>query len=198
MMKKLITASMLISVLLIASACVHPPTPHVKGDRPLMPPPPPLLFPAPPMLGFLDGYDVYVVVNVSENVVFYQGAWYRLHNYEWHRGSAHNGPWHKVPPGHIPRTLRGLPHNMKDRVKTQQHLKHHDVERNWRQWDKERKDKKQDRMERKKDRKERDMERPEKRGNSKDKRSKNKRGKNGDDKEDDNGKKGKKGKGRWK
>jgi len=131
--KKLLFACFLVAILIVASACVPPPGPRVRGGYLL---PPPLIFPAPPLLAFWPDYDVYISVNISADLVFYKGAWYRRHGGNWYRAGGHNGPWRFVPPGQVPKSLRGLPGDLKQGVRGRNRVKHKEMEKNWRQWEK--------------------------------------------------------------
>ena len=135
MKNRMILATVLAMAFMFSSACVPPPGPSIKRHQRIMfPPPPPLLFPAPPMLTFWPAYGVYVSVNVSDDVVFFQGRWYRMHGGNWYRAGGHNGPWKNVPPGQLPKSLRGLPGNPKGHLKGLPRVRHDDMERNWRKW----------------------------------------------------------------
>ena len=135
-MKKIILASLFVSVIVFVSACVPPPGPRVRGDH--FPPPPALFFPAPPLLSYWPDYDIYVSMNISSDLVFYRGYWYRKHGEHWYRSNSYNGTWKFMPPGQLPKQFRGLPGNMRDRIQAQPRIRHHDMESNWRKWERDR------------------------------------------------------------
>jgi len=195
--KKYVLAALLISLIIVTAACVPPPGPGVKGGH-LPPLPPPLLFPAPPLLAFWPDYDIYVCMNVSSDLVFYRGTWYRKHDGGWYRGGDYNGPWKWVPPGQMPKSLRGLPVNARDRLRGQPSVTHQDMKKNWRKWEQERKsEKKRDRtkvQDKKQDRAPKHMEQNDKR--SRDEKSKDQwqEKKNRSQKEDTEKERGSKGK----
>jgi len=111
-----------------------------------VPPPPPLLLPAPPLMIPLllpiPGAAIYLAADVPDNLIFHSGYWYRQRENIWFRAEVYNGEWSRIPPGHVPKSLRNLPENFKDKAYGQPRIKHRELKRNWKKWDKENKWKK--------------------------------------------------------
>jgi len=106
-----------------------------------VPPPPPLLLPAPPLMVplplLIPGPAIYLAPEAPEDLIFHSGYWYRQREHMWFRAEVYNGQWSRIPPGHVPKSLRDLPENLKDNAYGQPRIKHSELKRKWKQWDKE-------------------------------------------------------------
>lgn len=107
--------------------------------------PPFMVFPAPPQLVVIPETHVYAVPDVDVDIFFYGGWWYRPWEGRWYRSRSYDSGWlyyrgvpdfyGRVPPGwrHDYRERRWQGHRWDHRP-----IPHHDVQRNWRSWEKNR------------------------------------------------------------
>lgn len=86
-----------------------------------------------PILGTL----VYLVLDMPEDVLFFGGFWYRQKDGNWYKTDDIRGKWKRVPPGHVPKDIRGLPSGYKKVGPDQPRIKHKELKRNWKKWEKE-------------------------------------------------------------
>ena len=74
-----------------------------------VPPPPPMVFAAPPHLVVIPGSPVYYAPGASVNFFFHSGRYYTFHDGAWFFATKHNGPWAFIKPGHVPAPVLGVP-----------------------------------------------------------------------------------------
>ncbi len=119
-----------------AVAFPHPPGvvvygPSVSINVPL---PPAIVFPAPPQLVVVPGTNVYFAPDVSADVLFYGGYWWRSYEGRWYRGRSYRGPWHHTVRGGVPSAIYRLPRGYRHSYSHNPRLHHQEVERNWHRW----------------------------------------------------------------
>ena len=74
-----------------------------------VPPPPPIVFAAPPQLVLVPGSPVYYAPGASVNFFFYSGRYYTFHDGEWFSAKKHSGPWAFTKPALVPTPVLGVP-----------------------------------------------------------------------------------------
>jgi hypothetical protein len=95
-------------------------------------------FAAPPDLVVIPGTYIYMVPDITVDVLFYQDYWWRPYEGRWYRSRDYNGQWSYVEPGRIPDGLRALPQDYRHRLSPgYERIPHGEVKRNWKQWEKE-------------------------------------------------------------
>ncbi len=99
---------------------------------------PGLFIPAPPPMVVIPGTYVYYPPDVSVDIFFYQGYWYRPYEGRWFTASGYNGPWRAVGPRYVPRALISVPPDYRRIPLEHERMPHDMVRRNWRAWEKER------------------------------------------------------------
>ncbi|MBA4374295.1 MAG: hypothetical protein C0402_15700 [Thermodesulfovibrio sp.] len=96
-------------------------------------------FAAPPEVVVIPGTYVYMVPDIDVDVLFFQGYWWRPYEGHWYRSRNYKGSWSYVTPGRIPRGLRELPQDYRQRLSSGHERVHHrEVQRNWKKWEKNR------------------------------------------------------------
>lgn len=88
-----------------------------------------------PVMAVIPGTYVYFVVDLDGDLFFYQGYWWRVHQGRWHRAGAPGGPWKFYRKA--PHPLLNLPPGWRNLPPGHARLKHAEVKKNWRQWEKE-------------------------------------------------------------
>jgi hypothetical protein len=135
-MKKLILKVFLILMVFIPVSAMAGVSVHVS-----LPLPPPIIFPAPPEVEVVPGMDVYTVPDVQEEIFFSGGWWWRPWEGRWYRSRYYDRGW-----GYY----RGVPsfhrhfyagwrddyrnHRWRGQPWQYQRVPHHDLNRNWRNW----------------------------------------------------------------
>ena len=99
---------------------------------------PGLVISAPPMMAVIPGTYVYYPPEVSADIFFYQGHWYRTHREGWFIANGYNGPWRSVGVGRVPRAVVNIPHGYRGMRPRNDRIAHDDMRRNWRGWERER------------------------------------------------------------
>ena len=99
---------------------------------------PPLVFPAPPALIVIPGTYAYYPPDVSVDIFFYHGHWYRPYQGRWFISAGYNGPWRSITVERVPGTLRGLPPHYRRVPPGYERMPYGRVEKNWRAWERER------------------------------------------------------------
>jgi len=98
--------------------------------------PPALVLAPDPWLVVIPGTYVYFVVDLDADLFFYHGYWWRLYNGRWFRAVGPGGPWKHWPK--VPPALLSLPPGWRNLPPGHMKLKHSEVKRNWRQWERQR------------------------------------------------------------
>ena len=103
---------------------------------------PPIVFGGPPELVVIPETNVYAVPDVDADIFFYGGWWWRPWEGKWYRSHNYDSGW-----GYYrgrPSFYRSVPsdwrnnyraNNWKGREWNQQRVPHHEVQQNWRNWE---------------------------------------------------------------
>ena len=86
------------------------------------------------------GTTVYLMIGTpkNENVLFMNGFWYREKDGKWFKSKdVKSNKWGKVPPGQVPKEIRGLPSGYKNVSDDQPRIKNTELKQNWNKWQKE-------------------------------------------------------------
>jgi hypothetical protein len=95
-------------------------------------------FAAPPEVVVIPGTYVYMVPGIDVDVLFYQGYWWRPYQGHWYRSRDYKGGYRYIEPRSIPRGLRSLPQDYRNRLSPgYERITHRDVQKNWKKWEKE-------------------------------------------------------------
>ena len=79
-----------------------------------------------------------MVPDVDVDILFFQGFWWRPYEGRWYRSRDYQGSWTVVAPGRIPPGLKKLPPNYRQGLSPgHQRIKHQEVKKNWKTWEKE-------------------------------------------------------------
>ena len=102
-----------------------------------VPPPPPLTIHAPPPVVVVPRTYVYYAPDVSADIFFYGGYWYRPHEGHWYRAATYNGRWVYLAPKHVPVAVLHLPPDHRHQPPGHRHkyISHGDLKKNWRRWE---------------------------------------------------------------
>jgi hypothetical protein len=98
---------------------------------------PPVVIPAPPSVVLIPATYVYYVPEVSVDILFYHGYWYRPHHGHYYRATSYNGPWVVVAPSAVPRAVVHVPSDFRRIPPGHQRISHAELTRNWKTWEKE-------------------------------------------------------------
>ena len=99
---------------------------------------PGLVISSPPDMAVVPGTYVYYPSEVSADIFFYEGHWYRSHHNGWYIANGYNGPWRTVGAGHVPRAVMNVPHGYRGMRPQYDRIAHDDMRKNWRGWERER------------------------------------------------------------
>lgn len=136
MKKHFFTATIITAVLVIYSFTF--PAQSVAGvNVNIAVPLPGLVIPAPPPMTVIPGTYVYYPPDVSAEIYFYQGYWYRPYEGRWYLATGYNGPWRGIAIGRVPRPLLSLPPHYRT-MPGYERVPYADVKRNWRGWERNR------------------------------------------------------------
>lgn len=107
--------------------------------------PPPIVYAAPPELVVLPGTYVYVAPDVTEEIFFYRGWWWRPWGGHWYRSRSYSSGWAYYR--HVPSFYRGIPsgwrndyreHRWHGHAWDYQRIPHQQLHQNWRSWERSR------------------------------------------------------------
>lgn len=98
---------------------------------------PPVVIPAPPPVVLVPSTYVYFVPDVSVDIFFYRGYWYRPHHGHYYRATSYNGPWVTLAPHAVPRAIKVVPADFRRVPPGHQRIHHGDLMKNWDTWEKE-------------------------------------------------------------
>lgn len=99
--------------------------------------PPPLVISGPPEVAIIPGTYVYFVPDVSADLFFYGGHWYRPHEGRWFRASSYDGRWVYIERASVPEVLFRLPPDYRA-MTGYRRIPYRDLSRNWRTWERDR------------------------------------------------------------
>jgi len=126
------------AVLLTALILVAPATGAAEVNVNINVPLPGLVISSPPSMAVIPGTYVYYPPEVSANIFFYQGYWYRPHHEGWFIANGYNGPWRPVAAGHVPHAVMSIQHGYRDMHSRHERIAYNDMKKNWRGWERER------------------------------------------------------------
>lgn len=98
-------------------------------------PPPAYRAPAPPAVAIIPGTYVYYAPDVSIDILFFQGSWYRPHHGHWYASRSYNGPWAYVPPPRVPRAVIAVPRDYRGTPPGHARIHHKELQKNWKKWE---------------------------------------------------------------
>ena len=107
--------------------------------------PPPIAFVSPPELVVIPETNVYAVPDFDAEIFFYHGWWWRLWEGRWYRSHQYSSGWRYYRK--TPSFYRGIPPGWRDEYREgrwrgrpweQQRIPHHQVQRDWRSWERNR------------------------------------------------------------
>jgi hypothetical protein len=98
---------------------------------------PPVVIPAPPPVVLVPSTYVYFVPDVSVDIFFYHGYWYRPHHGHYYRATSYNGPWVTLAPHAVPRSIKYVPADFRRVPPGHQRIHHRELMKNWETWEKE-------------------------------------------------------------
>lgn len=101
------------------------------------PPPPPFSLPSPPDLMVIPQGYVYFVPDITPDIFFYHGYWYRLHDRHYYRSSHYNGPWKYWARDNVPTTILNLPPGHRKVPPGHTRIPYGLAKKNWERWEKE-------------------------------------------------------------
>jgi hypothetical protein len=98
---------------------------------------PSVVIPAPPAVVLIPATYVYFVPEVSVDILFYHGYWYRPHHGHYYRAASYNGPWATIAPSAVPRAIMYVPADFRGVPPGHRRIQHRDLMNNWDTWEKE-------------------------------------------------------------
>ncbi len=103
----------------------------------IFPPPPPFHLSAPPPVFVIPGTYVYAVPDISTEILFYQGYWYRPYEGRWYRSKSYNGPWVFLDSTRVPRVFFDLPPGYYKIPPGHQKIPYGQLKKYWGKWERE-------------------------------------------------------------
>jgi hypothetical protein len=99
--------------------------------------PPPVVVHTPPPMVVIPGTYVYMAPDISVEILFYRGHWYRPYRGHWFSAPSYNGPWAHVVPSRVPRAVLELPPGYRRIPPGHQRIPYKKVKGNWERWEQE-------------------------------------------------------------
>lgn len=99
---------------------------------------PALVIPAPPPVLPIPGSYVYYAPDVTVDIFFFHGYWYRPHEGRWYKSHHYNGPWKFTSPARLPRQLHDIPRDFRSGPPDRKHIPYGQLKKNWGKWERER------------------------------------------------------------
>ncbi len=137
-MKKETRAVLGLSGVLLMGILIYPLNGAAEVNVSITVPLPGLVLSAPPALVVIPGTYAYYPPDVSVDIFFYHGYWYRPHGGHWYISRDYNGPWGGVAVGRVPLALRRLPPGYRQGPAGYERRPYPEVRRNWRTWERDR------------------------------------------------------------
>jgi hypothetical protein len=97
---------------------------------------PSVVISAPPAVVLIPATYVYFVPDVSADVFFYHGHWYRPHHGHYYRAASYNGPWVSIVPSAVPKAIRYVPSDFRRVPPGHKCIHHGELMKNWDTWEK--------------------------------------------------------------
>jgi len=98
---------------------------------------PPVVVAAPPAVVVIPGTYAYFVPDVSADIFFYHGYWYRPYQGRWFRAGSYNGPWGYIAPARVPGVLVHLPRDYHHIPPGHDRIPYGQLKKNWGKWERE-------------------------------------------------------------
>jgi len=98
-------------------------------------PPPPYSIPASPPVVVIPGTYVYMIPDITAEIFFYGGFWYRPYEGHWFRAHSYNGPWLNLPPERVPPPLLRLPPDYRRVPPGYRRIPYGQMKKNWAGWE---------------------------------------------------------------
>ncbi len=137
-MKKELKAVSALSGALLMFILIFPLKGQAEVNVSITVPLPGLVLSAPPALVVIPGTYAYYPPDVSVDIFFYHGYWYRPYGGHWYISRDYNGPWGGVAVGRVPLALRRLPPGYRHGPAGYERRPYHEVRSNWRTWERDR------------------------------------------------------------
>lgn len=99
---------------------------------------PPLVIGAPPGLVVIPGTYAYYAPDVSVDIFFYHGFWYRPYRGQWYVSRAYGGPWNRTTIKRVPPVLRKVHPDYRRVPPKHAPRPYPEVQKNWRNWERDR------------------------------------------------------------
>jgi len=137
-MKKQLFAAIGVCSLLIAFNLISPLKGNAEVNVNVTIPLPGLVISAPPAMVVVPGTYVYYPPDVSVDIFFYHGYWYRPYRGAWYIANGYNGPWHVVGVAYVPRAVIGVPPHYRRVSSGYERIPYGTVRGNWHAWERDR------------------------------------------------------------
>ncbi len=137
-MKKEMKAVLGLSGVLLMFILIFPLKGSAEVNVNITVPLPGLVLSAPPALVVIPGTYAYYPPDVSVDIFFYHGYWYRPYGGHWYVSRDYNGPWGGVAVERVPVALRRLPPGYRHGPEGYRSVPYPEVRRNWRTWERDR------------------------------------------------------------
>lgn len=98
-------------------------------------PPPRVAVPAQPVVVLIPGTYAYFIPDMSAEIIFYHGYWYRPHEGRWYRAKGYNGPWVYLVPKKVPSVLLRLPQDYRTVPPGHERIPYGQLKKNWKDWE---------------------------------------------------------------
>ena len=138
MMKKRKFVAIAVSSMLLVLNLISPLKSDAEVNVNVTIPLPGLVFSAPPAMVVVPGTYVYYPPEVSVDIFFYRGYWYRPYGAAWYIANGYNGPWHTIGVGYVPRAVIGVPPHFRRVSSGYERMPYGTVRGNWHAWERER------------------------------------------------------------
>jgi hypothetical protein len=137
-MKRSLFSAFGVGAMLTVFGLFTPATSNAEVNVNINIPLPGLVISAPPVMIVIPGTYVYYPPEVSVDIFFYHGYWYRPHRGGWYIANGYNGPWRTIGPRRVPRALIEVPPTYRRVPPGHERMPYERVHKNWRTWEKER------------------------------------------------------------
>ncbi len=134
-MKKRLFATSALSPLILLFGLLYPLSSNAEVNVSISVPLPGLAISAPPAMVIIPGTYVYYPPEVSADIFFYHGYWYRPYQGGWYMANGYNGPWRTIAPGHVPHAVMGVPPHFRHASAGYERMPYGTVRGNWRTWE---------------------------------------------------------------
>ena len=98
---------------------------------------PSVVIPSPPPVVLIPATYVYFVPDISVDILFYHGYWYRPHHAHYYRATSYNGPWVSVASSSVPKAVLHVPSDFHRVPPGHQRIPYGELKKNWEIWEKE-------------------------------------------------------------